>query len=906
MPEKRRPRRFSSILELCLDAALVSLFLLQAFSVGCFLTFGHVPIPNKWLESYLNGALPEELYLQASSYQLQTNGSIRLEAPTLRLNRIEKPIFESRSANVEIDLFSGGKFGLRAKKLVLSGGSLYLPAVYSPNGQRTAILDRIAANLLIKKDEVAVESFAAMHESIRVRGSAFIPIQVEPSRPPREKEPRFEKLARNFFNQANRVLRETARIEGLKNPTICLQLDHDEKGTLLARGLLTSRELERASLTARNVSLETELKYTDGQLKTDSFVLFKAEEFVSNTYKISGHNLRARIDQKQWQNVLNGKWPNLELVADSLSLEEFLLEHPGLSLVVKNWPELSFSGATGGLGGVIRVDGTANLSARTASLCAKGSINLLQLVRDSLPQKLPSILFEELPYTDLKLVFSEDFALSQARVRTSVDDIHINGISFDHIRTAGTYGNGQFDFPRIYIQRDWQWLNLGLVFNPESMKYQLSLHGTAKPDEYNSILPHWWASIFQNFDFENIQQALGDFIIYGNAREKAAELFFGHVQARDVAFKGVPISDGALFVRGRGPYAEIFDMELRQPQGWARGSIRFSSRLDEIRGPESVRLDLQTRIALADARKLFPENVAGILDDFSTEDPLPAELNAAIFNRAYPERKGLSFVDVLVDCSQPLKYKSLPLEHLSFQLFARKNESYLRDLKIGLAGGVVDAQADILTQTASTNEVRFNARLKDAHQAKMNDLLAKSLGKAENTKEDQEGERSGRLDVTLHARGPIDQVLAFKGFGRFNLRNDNLASIHILGPISRLLQQARIGLATFTLDTMRADFMLADDKIDFSELRIDGPRTRIDAPGTFGIKQQDLNMRVRVSLFGNAGNPDSRLRKIGSLITNPIPNLLEFELTGTLDKQRYRSLYDPRNLLPTAGVLPRF
>jgi hypothetical protein len=57
-------------------------------------------------------------------------------------------------------------------------------------------------------------------------------------------------------------------------------------------------------------------------------------------------------------------------------------------------------------------------------------------------------------------------------------------------------------------------------------------------------------------------------------------------------------------------------------------------------------------------------------------------------------------------------------------------------------------------------------------------------------------------------------------------------------------------------------------------------------------------MRVLVSLFGNAGNPASNLRKIGDLITRPIPNLLEFELTGTLKDQKLRSLYDPRNLIP--------
>ena len=61
---------------------------------------------------------------------------------------------------------------------------------------------------------------------------------------------------------------------------------------------------------------------------------------------------------------------------------------------------------------------------------------------------------------------------------------------------------------------------------------------------------------------------------------------------------------------------------------------------------------------------------------------------------------------------------------------------------------------------------------------------------------------------------------------------------------------------------------------------------------------QALNMNVMIKLFGNAGNPDSKLSKIGDLITKPITNLLQFELKGTLKDQKLRSLYDPRNLIP--------
>ena len=64
--------------------------------------------------------------------------------------------------------------------------------------------------------------------------------------------------------------------------------------------------------------------------------------------------------------------------------------------------------------------------------------------------------------------------------------------------------------------------------------------------------------------------------------------------------------------------------------------------------------------------------------------------------------------------------------------------------------------------------------------------------------------------------------------------------------------------------------------------------------------------RVELCKWLRTGNVESisicercrEVRKIGDLITKPIPNLLQFELTGTLKDQKLRSLYDPRNLIP--------
>ena len=111
-----------------------------------------------------------------------------------------------------------------------------------------------------------------------------------------------------------------------------------------------------------------------------------------------------------------------------------------------------------------------------------------------------------------------------------------------------------------------------------------------------------------------------------------------------------------------------------------------------------------------------------------------------------------------------------------------------------------------------------------------------------------------------------------------------------------MLQSTQLNFTSFNLSKMRGT-LYKDDLVTFDPLARRRPHPDRRS-GTLCLSDQTLNMNVEVKLLGNAGKPGSKLRKIGDFITKPIPNLLQFELTGTLKNQRLRSLYDPRNLIP--------
>jgi hypothetical protein len=128
--------------------------------------------------------------------------------------------------------------------------------------------------------------------------------------------------------------------------------------------------------------------------------------------------------------------------------------------------------------------------------------------------------------------------------------------------------------------------------------------------------------------------------------------------------------------------------------------------------------------------------------------------------------------------------------------------------------------------------------------------------------------------------------------------NEQLGAIQILGPLSSLLKNTRLSFTSFNLDQMTGRFAVEQEMINFSDLIIEGPRTKIWSQGTMHLPDQALNMDVRVKLFENIGNPDSTINTFRKLISSPLPNLLVFDLRGTIHDQKIRLSYDPRNFIP--------
>lgn len=884
--------------KLFLDGLLILVFLVQAFVGGCLFFRGYVPIPANWANRLIAHETPEGLDLQVQTVRFYGN-QIFCSDLELQVSEIKQTIVSAKSVELSFD-WTGGIWRPQLREISLADGVLYTPSIYAPSGQHTLLLERIALSLKLDGSGWRMDRFAALHEDIRIWGSLSQPFRHAPASTTTE-----ESLGQ-FYSLANRLTARNHHIDYFETPTIIFGVHSSNEGIYTLSLRANSPRLNHPEIKAQKMQLAGTVFWDGTEFHASQGARFSAAAIAAPSYDLEALDATLKISAAELTEALNGKWPQFQMAASRLVLPHSKIDGPLLKLDARQFPEVGFGGSAGGLRGAISFNGRIHTQEWSGSIHARGNLDFGEVLLQNILDKLPELRFHKLPDYNLRFEFGKGFQLRNAQIEARMEKLEIGNLRFDQLHLNGGYAEGRYFIDQLHMERGSQWLDLTFELDETNHDYRASLVGSAVPSDYNALLPSWWGGIFKDFEFNSTTKSHGDFTIHGNTKEKLADLYFGRAKAKNIAYRGVWLDQAALIVRGRGPYTELHNLEAFSGKGWARGEIAFASKDDRIKGPASVRIDLEAQLPLQDASRLFEDPTATLIGDFKTEALPKIHLEAALFNAAYPAYKGKSHFTLQADCPEPLSYLDIPFEHLAFVLYGRSNTVHLRDLEFGYANGRGSALIDIITPPDQPAQLRYKLALTDAEQnlalanlPQFGDIQESLKPEVVETADvENPDEARPRIDLNLHGEGPADDIWGHRGYGLFEIRNDRLATIQLLGPLSKLLQNTELNFTSFNLDTMHGAFSFIHDLAEFDPLQIDGLRTQIRAPGALNIRDQSIDMRVSVFLLGNAGNPDSRLRQIGNLLKRSIPNLLEFELSGTLQEQRFQSVYDPRNLIP--------
>ena len=879
-----------SFLELCLDLLLLVLFSAQAFVAGCLWIYGYVPAPTQWLNEALLEQQFDGFYIQAGSFRLKLSGEIELTKLAVYHSEMSDPIMTADSTALKYTLYKQGAYQFTPTGLVLSNGTLQMPAIYSPDGNRTTILERIAFHISPSESMIRVNSFAAQHADILLRGSIDLPLQSfgNTERPPIER----------FYKFIAVILKEKEHFSPFIQPTLEFALTAQADDSVNVSVHLSCEDLKHTYATGTNFNFQTKFKLQNGVITPLVPLMLRAKVIDVPKFNFAAEQITAHVATDQWKGLINGIWPEFAISAQSITTHGVELEGSQAIISPANYPDLQFTGSTNGFKGGVAFKGQLNSATKSGYIQADGSVDIFTILPTSTLTKLPKIDFESTPHYNLTINLDDGLKLNSATFRIDANDVTANGLTFNSIEASGSYNENTLNLDSILVERGKQWIDATFSRNNTSKDFKITLLGSILPEQYSPLLPEWWPKIFKDIDFSQATYSYSDFAIYRCSAPNPEVFFFGHAAAHRAAYRGALIDESEIIVRGRGNYVEL-DIDAKTGGGWAEGDVSFTSGKIPDRGPLSVRYDFDSLMPLDVVSKIFGGTISRIINDFEVTKLPRVKIDGVTFNDAYPQYADKDTLYLDADIDTPITFKNTPLDHLQFKLYSRQEAIHLRGLEFGYAEGDGTAQIDI----EDGNHLRINLSLRDANQVKaIEDLpsfddIEDHLTQSE-AQTDEAIRSKGKLDLNLHVQGPIDNLYAFNGYGDFVTNNEQLGAIQLLGPLSSLLKNTRLSFSSFNLDQMTARFAVEQEMINFSDLIIEGPRTKIWSQGTMHIPDQALNMDVRVKLFENIGNPDSTINTFRKLLSSPLPNLLVFNLKGTIHDQKIRLRYDPRNFIP--------
>lgn len=879
---------------------------LQGFLIYCLLAYGHIPLPSSTANEWLREYSIKDYYLQGEAYRLEPNGTLHVYNASLHRKDLASPILQAQRLDLQ---FSPRSKTL--KQLGLYQGTLIQPARYAPDGQSHEVLKEVGLDLALQPAGATLnlKAFTAQYGSLRILGSASLDLadlQITRTDNRTSGDP-LESLFEKFNNRAEL----DAFLEATKAPLLSLHLC--KEATLFglprpSQALKLAIFFEAQSLTHNALEIGAIQIHTAASLEAGEIALAEALHFeASSLVYDQGHpfhikNPKGNILTKEVLALAKGQWPNCRIRSEEISALGKSVHTATLQLSRTGSKLVKLNLLGNGFGGPLAFEGSLNAENYSGFGILQGALNPQKLLSNEAAQRLPQLQLSGPAHCRVQLEWGPRFVEPEARAFAHFIRPQLNGVNFESVSLNAHFNPERLEINPLRFQRGEQSLELRFFQNFKSQNYGLSTKGRLIPNQYNPFMPRWWKGIFnEHITFNEDSWVAGDCVVYGDTPKFTTNFYYGQFEGGNLAYRDVPVDSGHFTLRGRNRYAEIHKLHTISDSYWIQGDIHFTGYPDEVRASAGIRYDLEGKLPLVELRKLLPPETAKNLDRFETTQAPTLRLQAAQFReKDYPQFEGLSYLQLDVGAEEPLVFNDLPLEYLRFKLHAHDKRFSLRKLDFGIAGGIGTGAIDQFEVPFNGAPwLRFDLQVDHADYARTREIFnhLKKEPLQDSSLESSKPKEGGLIDLALHSEGPNDDLDKHSGFGRFTLDHDDLATVQLLGPFSMILEKTPLGFTSLKLNQMNGDFAFADGFLKFSPLSITGPQTSIEANGTLQLSDQTLDLLVGVNLIGNLSEKINPLKTITDIL-NPLNYLMQFRITGTLEDQQIRSLYDPRNVLP--------
>ncbi|MBI2517431.1 MAG: AsmA-like C-terminal region-containing protein [Opitutae bacterium] len=843
-----------------------------------------VPVPDFVLRRIEERLAAENLAVRFGRANFDPTGRLRLENVQLFSRSFEEPLLTSRLLSVRKGPWAMLSGRLIPDEIELEGATLQLPAMLSPSGTAEPLLRDVAGHVHYEETYWRIDqlTFRAGPLAATLRGEVQLP-RGTGGRPLSVAD-----LVNRYLQSARRIALHLPQLQALEQPQLHLQGNVSAQGRselafqLTGAGLRRplGRPLELGPFEARGVWSEARPHSLALSLRTGGIAW---AEFCA-LQEIRG-NLRLGFSS-DYLRLLTAEG---ELAAGQLTVfgEEF--DAPvflGTYRVPEGRAQLAASLRSHG--GVLTLRSSLDLPRQAAEVAFDGMV-APALVTGMLtrygPKLEPYFRFGD-PFEahgTARLAPGWHFDGLNSRVRVDRLDSHgvlvtsargridvdaaLNFLAHDALATIGeNYGRGSY------------------FMNFRTMDYRFLLAGALRPPVISGwFRSDWWPNFWSNFAFP-AAPPLADVDVQGNWHDGARTSYFGSTDAEAPVVLGGDFERARTRIFLRPQFTHVIELTAERAKGTQRAGGWFKRFADEHRAT-AFEYDLQGNLDPAVTRRVggpAAEKVLAMLD-------FARPPQAHVWGRTdFHGEHAVSNVRFDGRGEGGVQFNKFPFDAIHVVGGLSADDLRLDTIEFRLAGGTGTGKAS-LGNLPGARALGFDLYVKDADLARTIRALeqfeaARSGTKIASMTESKFLQRAsgGRLELAVSGLGDPDNLLAtLKGSGNAQLTGAELGEIHLFGLLSQVLSAVWLNFSSLKLDTARTSFSLADGRVHFPDLRVNGPSAVIDAKGDYLIATKSLDFTARLKPYEETRNP---ITAVVGIVINPLTSIFELRLTGPLAK----------------------
>lgn len=884
LPKRRPdpPRRIRGVAVFGFHLALIALAIVQGLLL--FIDSWEVPPP---LVARLHEAFEERgLRLSYESLAFRLPATITIVKPQVFRRTEDEPWVEADVGQIDVSIERLWHRELKIDRGTIYGGRLFCPAPVSPTGRRETVLQQTHATFSQEGDRWRIRNVNGMLNNLTFTGSGEIPA------PPPEEEP---KPSRDWEREIATVLSKLVEVRGtmdrirLPHLLVSFSPDGNDGLSVALEGFAEAVEAP-LDLEVRHLRFTLAANFDGRKWHGDRAALGVAE-VVWNS-RITARDLRA-----------TARWGTTDETAGPLP------ETVGIALrqidgAAASWRDVRTEIA---LADPRRIAlelfaffedeplvGTARLDPETGGgrLDLVSRLNPTALFESELAGDfdLPfEIAFYETPFARAT-AWMENWQFVRASGRAHARQTRIDGVYFHQAAARAELYPDRFVVPEMHLAYEGVAARGSYEVAFDDFSYRLLFAGDLRPLHIREWFGDWWVGLWERFEFPALPLS-GDVDIHGRHGHGEETTLFGSVRAEGFTLGGVGFESLAARLRIVGDAVRLFDMNVRRPEGGAIGWFRFEH---DPTTDSMKRLDFEAHSTVdpVEVARVFGEAGPELFSMFEFTEPPALLLSGTVYG---PEQPARNRITVTGRSPTPLKYYGLPLDHLLIDLLIEDEAWTLRRIDAIVADGEVSGDA-WKRREEGEERLGFSLILLDLDLPVL--LQAISTWRAgmgfEGASDPVPENIDGIVSGTIRAEGATGDRLSFEGEGSIAIRDANLAEIHLLGLLSRILSATPLRFTSLQFTDAEATFELQRENIHFPTLVLTGPSAEIQAKGDYNLNAETLDFALNVHMLRQSRIPF--LPIILSPLLEPLAAVLEIELNGPVADPEWRFLLGPKSL----------